>query len=186
MTSCLALSNIRCVSWVNWSNPGKRVAPSPTPWCSSYRKGNLRVTLDYVANFTLLYIYLTKNYYYYYILHTSSSHYRQLVVFHWIDSKSPQVSRTRLSILTDYNNAIVWIVSTHPPKSNSSSSLTKSLGIVPSAQFTTSITVTFMFHSFFSSLARSNDLSLFLLSLIFTESSTVTAKSTIRQFLFFY
>ena len=23
------------------------VAPSPTPWCSSYRKGCLRVTLDY-------------------------------------------------------------------------------------------------------------------------------------------
>ena len=23
------------------------VAPSPTPWCSSYRKGILRVTLDY-------------------------------------------------------------------------------------------------------------------------------------------
>ena len=23
------------------------VAPSPTPWCSSYRKGSLRVTLDY-------------------------------------------------------------------------------------------------------------------------------------------
>ena len=23
------------------------VAPSPTPWCSSYQKGNLRVTLDY-------------------------------------------------------------------------------------------------------------------------------------------
>ena len=23
------------------------VAPSPTPWCCSYRKGNLRVTLDY-------------------------------------------------------------------------------------------------------------------------------------------
>ena len=22
-------------------------APSPTPWCSSYRKGSLRVTLDY-------------------------------------------------------------------------------------------------------------------------------------------
>ena len=26
---------------------GKGVAPSPTPWCSSYRKGSLRVTLDY-------------------------------------------------------------------------------------------------------------------------------------------
>ena len=23
------------------------VVPSPTPWCSSYRKGSLRVTLDY-------------------------------------------------------------------------------------------------------------------------------------------
>ena len=23
------------------------VAPSPTPWCSSYRKGSLRLTLDY-------------------------------------------------------------------------------------------------------------------------------------------
>ena len=26
---------------------GNGVAPSPTPWCSSYRKGSLRVTLDY-------------------------------------------------------------------------------------------------------------------------------------------
>ena len=25
----------------------KGVAPFPTPWCSSYRKGSLRVTLDY-------------------------------------------------------------------------------------------------------------------------------------------
>ena len=31
---------------VKWSNPGKGVAPSPTPWCNSYRKGSLRVTLD--------------------------------------------------------------------------------------------------------------------------------------------
>ena len=29
------------------SNPEKGVAPSPTPWCSSYRKGSLRVSLDY-------------------------------------------------------------------------------------------------------------------------------------------
>ena len=26
---------------------GEGVAPSPTLWCSSYRKGSLRVTLDY-------------------------------------------------------------------------------------------------------------------------------------------
>ena len=33
------------------------VAPSPTPWCSSYRKGSLRVTLDYGRQLYLLYIY---------------------------------------------------------------------------------------------------------------------------------
>ena len=27
--------------------PREGVAPSHTPWCSSYRKGSLRVTLDY-------------------------------------------------------------------------------------------------------------------------------------------
>ena len=31
------------------------VAPSPTHWCSSYRKGNLRVTLDYGRQLYLLY-----------------------------------------------------------------------------------------------------------------------------------
>ena len=30
------------------------------------------------------------------------------------DSKSPHVSKTLLTILTDLNNAIVWMVSTHP------------------------------------------------------------------------
>ena len=35
--------------WIKnkWSNPGKGVALSPTPRCSSYQKGSLRVTLDY-------------------------------------------------------------------------------------------------------------------------------------------
>ena len=33
------------------------VAPSPTPWCSSYQKGSLRVTLDYGRQlYFLLYI----------------------------------------------------------------------------------------------------------------------------------
>ena len=31
---------------VIWSNPGKGIVPSPTPQCSSYKKGSLRVTLD--------------------------------------------------------------------------------------------------------------------------------------------
>ena len=38
------------------------------------------------------------------------------MVFHWglSDSKSPQVSRTFLSILADLNNVVVWLVSTRP------------------------------------------------------------------------
>ena len=47
MLYCLTLSIIRYVSRVKWSNPGKGVAPSPTPRCCSYRKGSLQVTLDY-------------------------------------------------------------------------------------------------------------------------------------------
>ena len=46
-TSCLTLSNMRYVSRVKWSNSGKGVAPSPTPWCSSYWKGSLLVALNY-------------------------------------------------------------------------------------------------------------------------------------------
>ena len=34
------------------------VAPSPTPWCSSYRKGGLRVTLDYGRQLYLLIFHL--------------------------------------------------------------------------------------------------------------------------------
>ena len=44
--TCLTLIIIRYVSRVKWSNPGKDVVPSPAPLCSSYWKGNLRVTLD--------------------------------------------------------------------------------------------------------------------------------------------
>ena len=43
---CLTLSIIRYGSRVKWSNPGKGVASSPSPWCSSYWKGSLWVSLD--------------------------------------------------------------------------------------------------------------------------------------------
>ena len=46
MRPCLTLSIIRYGSGVKWRNPGKGVASSPKLWCSSYRKGSLRVTLD--------------------------------------------------------------------------------------------------------------------------------------------
>ena len=46
------------------------------------------------------------------------------MVFHWSlsDSKSPQVSKTLLSILAVLNNAVVWMVSIRPltPKSSTS------------------------------------------------------------------
>ena len=72
------------------------------------------------------------------------------MVFHWrvCDSKSPQVFRTLLSILTDFNNAVHWIVSVLSSISNTSNPLTKLLGIVPWAPPTIGITITCMFHSF--------------------------------------
>ena len=51
---CLTLSNIRYVSRVKWSNPGKGVAPSPTPRCSSYWKGCFLVAFEYGRQLYLL------------------------------------------------------------------------------------------------------------------------------------
>ena len=73
------------------------------------------------------------------------------MVFHWSlsDSKSPQVSRTLLSILAFLNNVVVWMVSTRPPTSKSSSPFNNPLVTVPKAPITIGIIVTFMFHIFF-------------------------------------
>ena len=108
------------------------------------------------------------------------------MVFHWSlsDSKSPQVSRTRVSILAIFSNAVVWIVSTRPPTSKSSRPFNNPLVTVPNAPITIGTIVTFMFHSFFNSLARSRYLSFFSLSFRFILWSAGTAKSTILQILF--
>ena len=58
MPPFLTLSIIRYGSRVKWRNPGKGVAASPTLWCSSYRKGSLRVTLD---NVSPTYFYITNS-----------------------------------------------------------------------------------------------------------------------------
>ena len=87
------------------------------------------------------------------------------------DRKSPQVSRTLLSILADLNNAVVWVFSTRPLIFKSSSLCTNPLVTVPRTPITISITVTFRFHNFFNSLARPRYLSFFLLSFSFTQWS---------------
>ena len=87
------------------------------------------------------------------------------------DNTSPHVSRTLLSILTDLNNDVIWMVSILPPMPNSSSSFSKPLGSVQSAPSTIDIILTLIFHSFFSSLARSKYLSTFFTFFIFLYDS---------------
>ena len=167
MPPCLTLNIIRYVSRVKWRNPGKGVAPSPTLRCSSYWKRSLRVDLDY----------RNQLYFYFYLMVFQSS---------LSENKSPQVSRTLLSILAVLNNAVVWMVSSRPPTSKSSSPFSNPLVTVPNAPITIGIIVTFMFLSFFNSLARFRYLSFFSLSFIFILWSVRTAKSAILQVLSFF
>ena len=79
------------------------------------------------------------------------------MVFHrsWSDSKSPQVTMTRVRILAVLGNAVIWIVSTRPQTSKSSKPFNNNFVIVPKAPITIGTIVTLMFHSFFNSLPRS-------------------------------
>ena len=79
------------------------------------------------------------------------------MVFHWSlsDSKSPQVSRTLLSILDDINNTVVWMIFTRPLISKSSIPCTNPSVTVLRVPITIGINATFMSLSFFNSLARS-------------------------------
>ena len=97
------------------------------------------------------------------------------------DSKSPGLF---LSILTDFNNAVDWLVSTRPLISKFPSPCTNPFVTVPSVPVTIGITVIFSFHRFFHSLARYS--SLFLSSLSFTLWPARTIKSTIRKILFIF
>ena len=60
-TSLLSTQQYKVLLRVKWSNPGKGVALSPTPWCSSYWKGSLLVALNYGQQYSLslLSLYLT-------------------------------------------------------------------------------------------------------------------------------
>ena len=96
------------------------------------------------------------------------------------------LSWTLLSILAIFNHVVVWMVSTRPPTSTSSSPFNSPLVTVQNAPIRISIIVTFMFHSFFlvfafCSLARSRYFSFFSLSFNFILWSAGTANSIILQ-----
>ena len=72
-------------------------------------------------------------------------------VFFLLKSEWQQVSSSVQELFSVYgylNNVVVRMISSSPLISKSSSPFIISLGIVPSAPITISITVTFMFHSF--------------------------------------
>ena len=110
------------------------------------------------------------------------------MVFHWSlsNSKSPHVSRTLLSILAFFNNAVVWMVSTRSAASKSSRPFNNNLVTVPKAPITIGRIVSFMFHKYFNSLARSRFLFFFAQFFNFILWSDRTAKSTNLQILFFF
>ena len=99
-----------------------------------------------------------------------------LMVFHrsLSDHKSPQVSRTLLSILTDFNNAVVWMISIRPVISKSSSAFNNPSVTVPRGLITISINVTFMFYRFLNSQARWRHLSFFFVLVLPDDHSLET------------
>ena len=109
------------------------------------------------------------------------------MVFHWSlsDSMSSRVSRTLLTILAVFNNAVVWMVSTRPPTSKSSRPFNNPLVALPKVPITSSMIVTFMFHSFFNSLRRSRYLSLFSHSFRYSVVSRDSKVDNFANFLFF-
>ena len=106
------------------------------------------------------------------------------MVFHWSlsDSKSPQVSRTLLSILAVLNNAVVWMVPTCPPVYKSSFPFSYCSKSTNYNWYNCHLHVP---QFFFNSLARSRYFSLFSYSFSFILWSAETAKLTILQVPFF-
>ena len=78
------------------------------------------------------------------------------MVFHWSlsDTESLQVSRTLLSILAVFNNAVIWMLSTRLPTSKSSRPFNNLSVTVPKAPIPIGTIDTYMFHSFFSILLQ--------------------------------
>ena len=110
------------------------------------------------------------------------------MVFHWSlsDSKSPQVSRTLLSVLAVVNRALVWMVYTLSPAFKSSSPFNNPLDAVPKAPITIGKIFTVMFHSFFQFPSKVEILILlFTLFQIYSVVSQVSKVDNFASSLFF-
>ena len=105
------------------------------------------------------------------------------ISFHWnLRDKSPRFSKTLPDIIVVFNSAVVWMVSILLRISNSSTLFSSLLRTILNTPTPIGINDTNKFHSFFNSLARSQDLSIFLRS--FTLWSNETGKPTRWQFFF--
>ena len=117
----------------------------------------------------LFFFYYYYNYYYYYYFTSCKVFTPVLAGRLWVESEWHRVSQILLSILVLLNNIVVWMASILPWLFNCSNPLFKHLGTIPKVPAITGITISCMFNSFFSSLARSKYLSIFSLSFIFTS-----------------
>ena len=125
--------------------------------CESFSRTGAGLCIFHFFSFLLLFFLLLFLYiyiFYYYFFFLIFYHQLTLMVFHksFSESKSPQVSRTLLSILAVFNYAVVWMVSSRPPTSKSCSSFSNPLVTVPKAPITIGIIVTcrFFFFQFLS------------------------------------
>ena len=110
------------------------------------------------------------------------SNQRQRMVFHRIPMDST-IPESLFSILADFNNAVVCMLSILCPLSSSTSLFFDLLWSVHSSPTIIGITFTYFPHSFFSSQARYEYEYIFLLSFIFTLWSAETAKYSNSQVL---
>ena len=84
---------------VKWVNPGKGVAPSPTPWCSSYQKGAFGSLSTPVANLTFIFIYINSLSFSVYILtHTHTHTHIYIYIYHHHHHHIAQVARISLTV----------------------------------------------------------------------------------------
>ena len=93
-------------------------------------------------------------------------------------SNSPQVTRTLLSTIAEFNSPVDSIVSIIPLISNSFSLFSRFFGIVPMAPNAIEINAMFIFQNFSSSLTGSMYLASFSPSFSFIHLSAGTAKTT--------